>query len=166
MFKLKRVEVAMDENIKSKNEMLKKLNNFTRLYVLTIFFYFVFTLVFLFIGDSVLMVVGAVLFTINVYLILLFLRMGLSYMKIMELDKVFRIKIQTMTLFLMMAALGIVGDFYRSIIAYVGAYLGQNRPDYCQKFSQIRYVFEWIQMFQLYFILTGVNLIMIFFAKK
>lgn len=89
MFKLKRVEVAMDDEIASKHEMLKRLNTYTCFYLFTILFYFIFTLVFIILYKEVLLVLGSILFLINVILILLFLKMGLRYIKIMELDKTF-----------------------------------------------------------------------------
>ena len=62
--------------------------------------------------------------------------------------------------------MAILGDFYRSVIVYIGAYYEDTLIIDCLTFSKIRIVFEWIQLFQLYYILWGVNLIMIFFAKK
>ena len=167
LFKLKRVEIALDDKLTSKKEILVKLNRYTCFYICTIVIYFIFTLIFSFVDKITLIVTGVLLHLINIVLIVIFLKMGFKYMSLLQVDWYKQPKnILVAILFSLMALISICGDFYRSVIVYVGAYLGNDDQQLCSWFSQIRLAFEWIQLFMLYFDLVMVNVVLIFFAKK
>ena len=142
-------------------EMVKKLNTFTCLGFFMAVFYILFVTALILIwiiptGDDkdelALLILGVIIFLINTTTDLVFFKMSLNYVSILNgYEADFSSKCKMYTLFTSMLIISILGDSYSSIIVYIGAYYDQrfnNRsPDSCTEFNKVRFAFGWIELF-------------------